>query len=109
MLKKLLFYSITIFIKCKLHFFTLINSILAYISSGLILIPGITGGLLSQSSEASVGVIGLWSQELIKSFNPFERFNYLGTFYFSLSILIILILGILVFHKNTSAGFITCL
>lgn len=86
----------------------LLNCILAYINSAIILIPGLTGGLLSQSSSASISTSNTWSQELYKSFNPFIRLENLDYFYFGFSLLIICLLGLFVLHKKTFSGFYTC-
>lgn len=78
----------------KRSFSSVIAIALGYISGGIILLPGLMGGIVSQSSSASISTLKDWSQELSKSLNPFLRFNEPTIYYFGLAILIILILGL---------------
>ncbi len=85
---------------------------LAYLASGIFLLPGLTGGgLTSQNSEASVATINQWAQEAIKSLNPFFRSGegYVRSFYFGVVIFVIVLLGVIAANKKTGAGFITTL
>ncbi len=84
----------------------------AYLASGILLLPGLTGGgLASQNSEASVATINQWAQEALKSLNPFFRDGegYIRSFYFGVVIFVIVLLGIVAANKKTGPGFITTL
>lgn len=78
----------------KRPFSSVLAIVLGYISGGIVLLPGLMGGIVSQSSSASISTLKDWSQELGKSLNPFLRFNEPTIYYFGLAILIIIILGI---------------
>ena len=94
----------------KRSFILLIDLILGYITAGLVLIPGLIGGIVTQNSSASQETsASMWSQELLKSLNPVLRLENFGLFYFGLSLFIIMILGILALHKKTAPGFVSCL
>lgn len=89
-----------------------VDLVLAYLSAGIFLLPGLTGGgLTSQNSEASVATINQWAQEAVKSLDPFYRGGegYMRSFYFGLSVFVIVVLGIIAANKKTGAGFITSL
>ncbi|MBO5373416.1 MAG: hypothetical protein J6A75_11980 [Lachnospiraceae bacterium] len=89
-----------------------IDLVCAYLTSGIMLIPGLTGGgLTSQNSEASIATINQWAQEAVKSLNPFFRSGegYVRSFYFGLVIFVIVLLGVIAANKKTGAGFITTL
>lgn len=85
-----------------------VDLVLAYLMSGIFLIPGLTGGgITSQTSEASVEAVEMWAQEAVRSLNPFFRFeNGLGTFYFGLVIFVIAVLGIIASNRKMGPGFI---
>lgn len=90
--------------------FITVDLVLAYMSVGLFLIPGLLGGgLTSQSSEASVETISQWAQEAIKSLNPFFRVDggNVSSFYFGLAIFIIAILGCIAANKKMGPGFLS--
>lgn len=85
---------------------------LAYLTAGIFLLPGLTGGgLTSQSSEASVSTISQWAQEAVKSLNPFFRMGegVITSFYFGLAIFVVALLGMIAADKKMGAGFITTL
>lgn len=86
-----------------------VDLVLAYLMSGIFLIPGLTGGgITSQSSEASVEAVEMWAQEAVKSLNPFLRSEAGGfIFYFGLAIFVIAILGIFAANRKMGPGFIT--
>lgn len=89
-----------------------VDLVFAYLSAGIFLLPGLTGGgLTSQNSEASVATINQWAQEAVKSLDPFYRSGegYMRSFYFGLSVFVIVVLGIIAANKKTGAGFITSL
>lgn len=88
----------------------LINLVLSYIPSAIILIPGLLGGIVTQNSTASTETSGeMWSEKAINSLNPYIRTYNLDMFYFGLSLMIILILGLLVFRKRIAPSFLTTL
>lgn len=112
--------GISIFLFCFIHGITYrrwketaeitVGLILAYLSAGIFLIPGVTGGgLMSQTSDASVATSSNWAQEAWKSLNPFYRVEggSWSSFYFGLAIFVILILGVIAANKQTCAGFLT--
>lgn len=114
--------GITIFIFCMVYalmnkkwcgiVFVTVDLVLAYLSAGIFLIPGLTGGgLTSQNSEASIATINQWAQEALKSLNPFYRVRdgYVRNFYFGIAIFIIVLLGIIAANKKTGPGFVTTL
>lgn len=78
----------------KLPFFSMLGIICGYISAGIILLPGLMGGIVSQSSSASISTIADWAQELGISLNPLARIDEPTIYYFGLSILLISIFGI---------------
>ena len=89
-----------------------VDLVLAYLASGIFLLPGLTGGgLTSQDSEASVNTISQWAQEALKSLNPLYRVDggYERDFYFGIVIFVIAILGVIAANKRTGSGFITTL
>lgn len=85
-----------------------LDLIFAYLTTGIALLPGVTGGgIISQNSEASVATINQWAQEAILSLNPFIRYSDSSQFYFGLSYFCIIVLGIIAANKRNGAGFIT--
>lgn len=114
--------GISIFIFCAVYsimnkewkgiVFVTIDLVCAYLVSGIMLIPGLTGGgLTSQNSEASIATISQWAQEAVKSLNPFYRSGegYVRSFYFGIIIFMIVLLGVIAANKKMGAGFITTL
>lgn len=94
----------------KRPFLLITDMVIAYLCSGIILIPGLIGGIVTQNSEASQNTSGaMWSSKLLSSLNPINRFMPEGTqiFYFGISLFIILILGVIVKNKNIAPGFLT--
>lgn len=85
------------------------GAVLTYPAMGIVLLPGLSGGLTGQSSEASVQTIENWAQKASLSLNPLYRLESLDYFYFGLSIFLIIILGIIAANKKTISGFLTAL
>ena len=86
----------------------LIDLVIGYITSGVILIPGLIGGIVTQNSSASQATsAAMWSQYILESLNPLIRFENFGSFYFGLSIFIVILFGILTFRKYTLPGFLS--
>ncbi|MBQ7933689.1 MAG: hypothetical protein IJ327_02730 [Lachnospiraceae bacterium] len=87
-----------------------VDLVLAYMTTGIALLPGLTGGgIISQNSEASVATINQWAQEAVLSLNPFIRYSDSSQFYFGLSYFCIILLGIIAANRKNGAGFITAL
>ena len=86
----------------KFPFFSMLGIICGYALGGIILLPGLVGGIMTQNSSSSISTIGDWSQELTKSLNPFLRFNEPTIYYFGLSILIgiIILIRLSIIRKN---------
>lgn len=93
----------------KRQLVSLIMSVFGYLNVGIILLPGLTGGLLSRTSSSDKGTSELWSQNIFLSFNPINRMNHFDMFYFGISILLVCVFGILVMRRDTLPGFLTCL
>lgn len=75
--------------------------------AGILLLPGLSGGLVSDSSSAAVDTIEDWSQPLYVSLNPFARM--LGTnCSFGLGAFLIGVIGLIVAirRKEEKSGFI---
>lgn len=87
----------------------LIDAVLAYFECGIILLPGLMGGIVTQGSSAAVETSASWSQSAFKSLNPIRRFWDLDSFYFGLSLFIIILVGLLVMRKKTAPCFATAL
>lgn len=87
----------------------IVNALISYLVMGILLVPGLIGGLISQSSESSVKTIENWAQEAVVSLNPLVRFENMDLFYFGLSIFIIILLGLIAANKETVAGFLGAL
>lgn len=94
----------------KHSFILLVDLILGYITAGIVLIPGLIGGIVTQNSVASQETSSaMWSQKAVESLNPILRLENFDLFYFGLSLFIIMLLGLLALHKRTAPGFLTCL
>ncbi len=79
----------------------LVNMVLAYLSVGILLVPGLMGGLVSQNSGASQDTSGLmWSRKAVESLNPALLAENPMDFYFGLSVFILVLAGVLVYRKN---------
>lgn len=85
------------------------GAVLSYPLMGVILLPGLAGGLTGQSSEASVQTIENWAQRAALSLNPVYRLESMDYFYFGLSVFLILILGLIAANKKTISGFLAAL
>lgn len=78
-------------------FFAIVAGILI---AGILLLPGLSGGLVSDSSSAAVDTIEDWSQPLYISLNPFNRLRDDINCSFGLGALIMGIVGLVVATKN---------
>lgn len=112
--------GISVFVFCAIYsilnkrwrelIYITIDLALSYMVTGIMLLPGLTGGgLTSQSSEASVATISQWAQEAVKSLNPLFRVGEgaISSFYFGLAVFVIAVLGVIAADKKMGAGFIT--
>ena len=93
----------------KYSLVALCDLVASYLTAGIILIPGLIGGVVTQNSSASQETSSDWSQWAYISLNPFNRFSDLQLFYFGLSIFIVIVLGILTFRKSTLPGFLSAI
>lgn len=75
----------------KRPFISVLSIICGYLIGGIVLLPGLMGGIVSQDSSASVSTIGDWAQALSISLNPIKRFDEPTIYYFGISLLIGLI------------------
>lgn len=70
------------------------------LTAGILLLPGLSGGLVSDSSSAAVDTIEAWSQSLYLSVSPFNRLDTATNCSFGLGMLIICIMGLYIARKN---------
>jgi len=66
--------------------------------AGILLLPGLSGGLVSDSSSAAVDTIQDWSQPLYNSVNPFNRFKTNCSF--GIGVLFMAVFGIITACRN---------
>ena len=86
----------------KREFWILMHMASAYLITGIILVPGLIGGIVTQSSASSQRTSSeQWSELAIVSLNPTIRLHNTDSFYFGVSLFVIIILGLLVMHKET--------
>lgn len=78
-------------------FFAFVTGILI---AGILLLPGLSGGLVSDSSSAAVDTIEDWSQPLYLSLSPFNRLRDDINCSFGLGVLIMGIVGLIVAKRN---------
>ncbi len=78
--------------------------------SGIWLVPALTGGLTSMSSEATAKVMIMTSEKLSVSLNPLLRLNGgITTLYIGLSLFLIAMIGLLLSNRKSIPGFSTLL
>lgn len=86
----------------------LANMVSAYMAMGIILLPGLTGGIVTQNSQASQDTSGnMWSRAVIDSLNPVLFLKFPIEFYFGIFVFLVTIVGIIVWHMNTLPFFAT--
>lgn len=90
-------YSFFYGLKNHTWYLGLICFIIGFLISGIVLVPGVSGGLISDSSSAVSSTLSNWSQSLLKSLSFTNRYETVCTF--GLSILIITIINI-IFNKR---------
>lgn len=92
----------------RTQFYGLAAFVAGLMIAGLLLLPGLSGGIVSDSSSAAVDTIEGWSQPLIKSINPFNRMSRAICCSFGLSILLLTIYGIFTAVRTgkSKSGFI---
>jgi uncharacterized membrane protein len=74
---------------------------------GIILLPSLTGGIVSQNSSASVETsTKFWSQSLLTTLSPVAHISNFGLFYFGLSIFLILVIGLFIKNKEIKPMFL---
>ena len=95
--------------KYKISFVLLFDLVFGYLTAGVILIPGLIGGIVTQNSSASQATsAAMWSEYIFNSLNPIIRFENFGAFYFGISLFAVILLGLFTFRKYTLPGFLTC-
>ena len=111
-----IFLYVTIYAMANKSFWRSVNvlivSIMSYLCCAAVLIPGLTGGIVTQDSSASQSTSGnMWSSTLISSLNAFNRFDFQNEgnqiFYFGISLFIILVIGVILSNKKTVSGFLS--
>lgn len=85
-------------IKYKTQFYGFYSFVCGFLIAGILLLPGLSGGLVSDSSSAAVETIADWSQPLLQSVNPFNRMATKCSF--GLGMLVLCIAGIVIATKS---------
>ena len=78
----------------------LFNIILGYVECGFILVPGLIGSVFRENKTPALEKGASWSQSAFISLNPFNRSHDLSTFYFGLSLFVVLVIGLLAMRKR---------
>lgn len=68
--------------------------------AAILLLPGLSGGLVTDSSSAAVDTIEDWSQPLYYSISPFDRLATDRSCAFGIGALVMAVLGIFIAKKN---------
>lgn len=68
--------------------------------AGILLLPGLSGGLVTDSSSAAVDTIEDWSQPLYYSISPFDRLATDRSCAFGIGVLVMAVFGIFIAKKN---------
>ncbi len=68
--------------------------------AGILLLPGLSGGLVTDSSSAAIDTIEDWSQPLYYSISPFNRLATDRSCAFGIGVLVMAVLGIFIAKKN---------
>lgn len=68
--------------------------------AGMLLLPGLSGGLVSDSSSAAVDTIEDWSQPLYESVSPLNRTSADSCCAFGIGVLVMAVLGLMAAKKN---------
>lgn len=74
----------------------LMCTLLSYIAMGVVLVPALTGGIVSQNSSASVATSSDWSQNLLVTLSPSAHASNFELFYFGLSIFFVSVVGLFI-------------
>ena len=83
-----------------------ITEIVSFLPSIWILVPGLTGGMVSQKSQSAIDTLKQWSQNGLLSLNPAAHYINSDAFYFGTAFFVICIFGLLLARKDTFPGFI---
>lgn len=84
----------------KKEFIILVHLLTGYLTAGILLVPGLIGGMVTQNSSASQATSGnMWSSRAIDSLNPCIRFGDFGAFYIGVSIFLIMVVGTLILRR----------
>ncbi len=87
----------------------LVYMALSYIAMGIVLVPSLTGGIVTQNSSASVATSADWSQNLLITLNPLAHLKDFGLFYFGLSIFFVVLIGLFIKNKEVKPFFLSSL
>ncbi len=83
-------------------FVLLLNMLLAYMTAGIILIPGMLGSINAKGTSAYRDISeAMLSRRAIESLNPFLVPLDPTGFYFGLPVFLLLLAGVIVWHKKT--------
>lgn len=84
----------------KKEFIALVHLFAGYLTAGILLVPGLIGGMVTQNSSASQATSGeMWSSKASASLNPYLRFINFGSFYLGISVFIIILLGVFILRR----------
>lgn len=94
-------------IKNNTQFYGFYSFVCGFLIAGILLIPGLSGGLVSDTSSAAVETIADWSQPLLLSVSPFNRMATKCSF--GLGMLVLCIAGIVMASRSKAekSGLIT--
>ncbi len=87
-------------LKNKTQWYGFLAFVTGILIAGILLLPGLSGGLVSDSSSAAVDTIEDWSQPLYLSLSPFNRLRDDINCSFGLGVLIMGIVGLIVAKRN---------
>lgn len=87
-------------LKNKTQWYGLLAIVAGILIAGILLLPGLSGGLVSDSSSAAVDTIEDWSQPIYKSLNPFNRLDDDVNCSFGLGMFVLGIISLIVAIKK---------
>lgn len=92
--------------KIKYPIYCLCGMLSGIFISGIWLIPGLVGGIMSTDSGS---ITSMLFTDISTSLNPILRFDSIGEFYYGLAVILISILGIIAASKKSVPGFINAI
>lgn len=90
--------------KFKEPILVIVATILSYLLTLPILIPGLFGGILTQTSTSSIETINTWSQNGFLSLDILKAYD-INIFYFGIMFFLICTIGIITWRKEIFSGF----